>query len=525
VKMLRAGNFRMLRGFSRVGGVLIGEGPDNPKTVLAYKDLQWSIRGRDVTLVMIHQSGTTQSFGPFDRSLVHQALAYTADGRPVAVTMTEAKPVRPLKIHLHPALLDTPVGCRVTELDRFVDTFTRQGLPEREGLTKHYQTQLMAYNLAWAVRIGRLDLNERYNDLAKAMLSSAALNEALNGALKQGILKQGDLFQAKPEYFDSSLVKSIRACAVMPEAETFVHCVRKDASSSLPKDEAGQRRLLVRPEFIPWSGVRERKFRLSDDLSFLRPPTGKQLNDRLWPLDFMIQVAFTSPPLEVPEGISPGEYQDENPLEFQQIQPKIAALVWAGIQQRQLEPMFRELRDFTVLQRLFRVALSGNLGPNFPTERLGALTRATAGGIPYLHTPRWNGSQTSRLEQALAVLRTQVTGAEPWVPAARAAVARCHIALRQNPARIAEDCKISSALSPALARCEAKPGDWSCAWAGLVQEQIPDVYRIENAFGVLQDEQKSQRGNLPPGMCPPLAPTLSTLLVKNSIATTQGAPR
>jgi len=57
-------------------------------------------------------------------SIVGQALAYAADGRPLAATMVTAKPLLELKILVHAALIDTGLGRRITELDRFVDEFT-----------------------------------------------------------------------------------------------------------------------------------------------------------------------------------------------------------------------------------------------------------------------------------------------------------------------------------------------------------------------------------------------------------------
>ena len=141
VKVARAGSFSMLRGFSRVGGVLIGEDPDNLNENADIRTLRWRIAGRQVTIAFGDAAGRVQELGPYDQSLVHQALAYAADGRPVAVTMTEARPLRQLKIHLNPSLVDTPLGCRVTQLDRLVDQYAGSQLPQRAEITERYAEQ------------------------------------------------------------------------------------------------------------------------------------------------------------------------------------------------------------------------------------------------------------------------------------------------------------------------------------------------------------------------------------------------
>jgi hypothetical protein len=51
------------------------------------------------------------------------------------------------------------------------------------------------------------------------------------------------------------------------------------------------------------------------------------------------------------------------------------------------------VREFTVLQRLFRTILRGGFGDGFPTERLIALTRDTGKDVELAHTPRSNYEQ------------------------------------------------------------------------------------------------------------------------------------
>jgi hypothetical protein len=46
--------------------------------------------------------------------------------------------------------------------------------------------------------------------------------------------------------------------------------------------------------------------------------------------------------------------------------------------------------EFTALQRLFRLALRGDLGTDFPVEKLTALAVATSADVKRQKTPRWN---------------------------------------------------------------------------------------------------------------------------------------
>lgn len=518
VRVQRASSFRMLRGFSRVGGVLIGEEPENPTAVLAFRDLQWKIAGREVMLILQRRSGATESFGPFDKSLVHQALAYAADGRPVAVTMTKARPLTQLKIHLHPSLLDSPLGCRVTELDRFVDTFTRERLPERHQLTRGYQTQFDVYSFAWAHRLSAafspaaLESEPGVAATIKRTLSQPSLAVAVEATLRNTALISGpaSVFNIKPEFFDTSLVTRIRSCAgSAKDAASFGSCIQKGGPDRIPEDGKEQSRLFAHPQFEPWSGVRERKFRITDDLAFLRAPrAGSSASERLWPFDFIIQIAFTSSVVDPPRGQNSYEYVDENPIEFRDIQSKIAEQVWEGIRKNNLQPMFKELQDFAILQRLIRQILAGRLGDDFPMERLGSLTRATAGTVPYGYTRRWNGSSLWSIQAfLLASVKSIEQRSDGWAVAARSGAQRCLTAFRNGGARepLQVACDFTSVAAEAARACKGD-ADAACFWTRLdgLGSEIKEIQRMEYAFGVLKDEESAKGLN----GCPALAPAV-----------------
>ena len=120
VASVRARSFVSLRGFSRVGGVLIGQDP-KPGLALDIRGFAWKLDGQYVSLSLTDAKGHETVFGPFRAGIVNLALSYASDGRALTATMTKAEPLEELRILLHPALVDTGVGCRAIEIDRFVD--------------------------------------------------------------------------------------------------------------------------------------------------------------------------------------------------------------------------------------------------------------------------------------------------------------------------------------------------------------------------------------------------------------------
>jgi hypothetical protein len=159
----RARSYSGLRGFAKVGGVLIGLGPSshvNPQIV----DMTWTSGSDGVRIILTRQDNKTLSFGPFRAEIIRLAMAYAADGRPVAVTMP-ADLNAGRKVMLHPALVDTALGCEARQLDQFVDKFTAHS-PERAAAQARTDAHRLTYGFAWASRFKVLkryppDLNRR----------------------------------------------------------------------------------------------------------------------------------------------------------------------------------------------------------------------------------------------------------------------------------------------------------------------------------------------------------------------------
>jgi hypothetical protein len=121
---LRAGSYELLSGFSRIGGVLIGAMPANRQSVDC-RGLDWIVSG-DTVVLSLSGPNCPWHGQPLDRATVAKALAYAADGRPVATTMVSSSPLLDgLSVHPHPALVDSLVGREASKIDMFIDTYYR----------------------------------------------------------------------------------------------------------------------------------------------------------------------------------------------------------------------------------------------------------------------------------------------------------------------------------------------------------------------------------------------------------------
>ena len=260
----RARSFARLRGFARVGGVLIGQEPQTSQK-LDIRGLNWEINGGRVTLKLAARDNTETVVGPVHAAVVHLALGYAADGRAVTATMTKAEPLSELHILLHPVLVDTPLGCRAIEIDRFVDELSSrsQVREERTGLV---EMQRSLYAIARRELLDAVfhdeakkliepdaqvaGLSESLADSNSADPEEARLKQVLDDALadpQRLFDKRFSPLLAKPEVFsspdrqaDAKLCKAGRQFRQLQ----VVRCARGRGGSA--QSEIGARR---RPEF------------------------------------------------------------------------------------------------------------------------------------------------------------------------------------------------------------------------------------------------------------------------------------
>lgn len=401
----RARSYVALRGFAKIGGVLIGLGPNNnvgPEVV----GLDWSDTPKGLMLRIARAGAPPVMYGPFRAEILRQALAYAADGRPVTATMPLAAPLG-RRVLIHPALVDSALGCESRLLDQFVDGATG-GADYRTEAEQRVLDQTSLYELAWADQFQRLDnpdLDKAHPKLAKFLASlRGAVPKLLAVKELQGAAERAvgapeawsdptlSPVTSKKAYFDAHLVGEIGAC--LRENHDLASVRACMAARNAPEDEDYVQSLDwvgYPPTPRPESGVRESPYRLTDDLDFL--DLGRRSGEALWPFDFMLQITFDSPP----EFSRPNDPEfDPNPFEFpaikQRIHQDVAAAIGSGrFGVPDAARVVADLREFAVLQRFFRLAFDGKLGGGFPLDRLMALGHVSSHEQPApIRTLTWN---------------------------------------------------------------------------------------------------------------------------------------
>jgi hypothetical protein len=343
---------RTVRGLRFVGGVVIGDTPSDETTVDAV-DLTW--RRTDTGLLLaVSRSGRSQTLGSFDPRIVRQALTYAADGRTVAITMTSiGATARGLKVLAHPALVDTPLGNDIIEVDRLVDTHGR-----RDGAQPTDEEVLLSAQLLAARALCQEeDADEARNDLLQLGPRVAPLLHHLSDP-------SWSLFAARPQFFDDRVRTSIRSCSTRGLSACSVAAAAKPSCAGRES----------------WSGVREKPYSVAD----ISSPFSSSDGDTRF--QFLVQVVFVDPPIDATA--DDDIYIDPDPWEYPASQRGITSRVIARMTPGQRSAL-RRTWQFTFLQRLFRGAIDGQLGPR-AAGQLISLARDTANDLEVEPTPRWS---------------------------------------------------------------------------------------------------------------------------------------
>lgn len=482
----RAMNFRALRGFSRIGGVLIGEEP-NASATLDIVDVNWRVNGTELRLTLVDREGETHGIGPFDAGDAHLALAYAADGRPVAATMVAS--LGGLKVLLHPALVDTSLGADMIHLDRFVDTWrgTARGGEVERVHTQHARVEAheALYRLATVARVySALDAVQRaeVEPLRAELLQEAELRLMQVDVDANGLAdaRQSPL-TAKPEFFDRELVAAMGPCLQGNGVFAFATCIGRKFADASPKAA-----WTILPDKIEvWSGVRENGYAVDEEFAFLDSRTDEP------PLSFMLQIAFPAAPEFT--GLSEEAkltYVDPDPWIF----PTIAEVVneetkdWASSRSEERR-VLRRIDAFVLLQRLFRSALNGHLGYDFPIERLATLARDTRELVEDGETARWSTPIETQFVYVLDEVRGQADGYDELAVVLRPGIRACRAFLRdsQHAAEVTvaewdEHCDFAPYYERADAACAAagQSADLGCAFATLAQ--LSDVRQVRRTL-------------------------------------------
>ncbi|PTW60692.1 hypothetical protein C8N35_104321 [Breoghania corrubedonensis] len=418
----RATSFVRLRGFSRIGGVLIGrEAEEGPQ--LRVDRFDWTIGKRAFRFELAVAGKPAMSFGPFDPAIVHLALLYAADQRPTAVTMVTAPPLPELRILHHPALVDTGLGCRARRLDQFADEVTGRvsALQElREIETLHAEGEIALHNLVRNIQIVAISQTPDGKKAIAGYGAQSFVDAASNASPDERELLAAEIrlsdratpltIASRPAYFEAHTSALVDRCRKSGDLASFSACAIKaatdDASATLKR---GAQWLAPPVEFQTWSGVREKAYRVEEQLDFL---TGRG-EDSLGPLRFMVQVAISSPAYFAdpgkgwydPENLAPQEYTDPHPWEFAQtarvLQQALVTLISESAEHKEV---YADMVAFTRLQRFFRNALDGALSESFPLEELAKIAEATRASVnTNAPTLRWNPNP-GQIERSLTKL-------------------------------------------------------------------------------------------------------------------------
>jgi hypothetical protein len=403
-----------------VGGVLIGLTPQGQAD---YRDIVWRRKGSIFNVSLVDGAGRLYEVGSFDPATIQQAIAYAADGRLTAVTITAGAGA--LRIQLHPVFDATMLGCDIILLDELVFAQTE-------------------HNPAWEAWRERVLLqNEIYNAAATAVREGRIPTRFPTPAMFEGWRAADRRTSVLAHYrnaFDPTLVEAIDACrseAQPHNSLAFWKCVFSLAEGS----SATERRIGLR------SGVREVPYPLSG-AGALQPIK----RGGTWPLTFKYLAV-----LEEENGKEP-----DTPWSFPPLgdlaQRSVEAL---AVRDPETASLLARVERFTVLQRVVRLALRNQLAASFPKARLLDLLREAkaAGSIPHVVTPVW-GSTASDLSGSLRDLGKR----------SRAVVA----SLESLQARLSRTApRDAQAITPCIASLKSPPAN--AATSGTNGENCNDL--------------------------------------------------
>ncbi|MGV7241491.1 hypothetical protein [Caballeronia sp. M23-90] len=325
------------------------------------------------------------ALGTYDAGIVNQALRYAADRRVVATTITPGDGRHVARLtYLHPALVDTPLGCRVVEADRIIDTFTvsEDPLPALAAVTEDREevgNWMTVVQLAQYAQAPHEDSTCPRNELQevadKRHLHPSHFSPAFAAALKGFIdARDGDSTGS------TRLLSQASACASGATAR-LGDCLCDHNVQGLParywfpEDHTSQ--------------LRERSESQGPDMKWM-----SLSQDGLAHFDWWLHVTFA-----LRDGTS-GE-PDESTVsaldfpadELNQLRSGVRQNLPAYVRNDLKSPSYgafiTPLEEFVILQRFARSGLSGGLGANFPASRLIDLAHDTRRYVPVQPTIRW----------------------------------------------------------------------------------------------------------------------------------------
>lgn len=432
-------DFYAMNRWSENGGIVIGR-PREGDDILDIRSISWSRRGDELDLNLLDGQGQQHLLSGFDPEIVHLALVYVADGRKTAVTIQNAAEVGAQRILLHPALLDTALGCRVTAFDQYVfdligeETWFKhevQGASVAGALYNYVvNRRVVAFGRAMADRedlsrgVNAAALAQSENNLSEfhERLSVSWEKEAASAPFDNMVR----FLKTEQVFFEQELVDLIAECgAPFDRWAAFDQCVSRSvenllpvprttgtlAEDILPTPEFDARRLRVPrrtsglpplngpnddtleramrtleglsqvnfPGLTTPSGVRDRPWRLNPDFSFAQP----EKNSPATVFTSFVQAVYTNER----DFSAARDLSMDDPYRFPSIAPRIETLVLEQMTKNEDET--DPITEFALLNRLFIAAFDGQFGDEFPLEHLVLLAGDTAADLTVMRTKRY----------------------------------------------------------------------------------------------------------------------------------------
>jgi hypothetical protein len=371
---------------ARVRGVLIGrELGGRPPQI---DDIDWRLIAGQPTQIQlrVHVAGLWEALGPYPAAVVNQALRYASDGRVVAATITpgDGRIVQRNTL-LHPALADTPLGCRVVEADRFVDTFT---FSDRSSALPPELRELSGDRIASLLWVKLLGLAEATAHETNPKSCPVNKVRTIVGELPQPAVSFSGAWKREFESFSERAERERPGSMRLAKASTDCALGRDDLAECLCS--LAGRNLTDSAQWVAvdhTSQFRERDAQFGRGKEWLEGTP-----DKLGLLEFWVHTTFE---LHKPSGESDDGKStalDFPPAQLANLRRSMATLLPRYLKQSlyvaHYEDFMGPLEDFIVLQRLFRTVMEHH-APAFPSAKLLTLQAQTRKFVPTQPTVRW----------------------------------------------------------------------------------------------------------------------------------------
>lgn len=538
----RSRDHQRLAGAARGAGLVLGLPPLTGKFEPDLHDLSWTPQLGQLELVVVDAEERKISLGVFPRPMIASALAYAADNRPLALAVSAGAPLAGRRAILHPALVDTAVGCRLHALVDRLDAFGRNTMVD-EAADRFVQL-LSAYAYAWALRarhidaVARLDGTTDYPAWVRSEAEQRLVDPALLAAVDRALAKPGTLAADEKSplrklgtYFDPWLVEVLEECADSADRAQLEACVSGGVRRWVERRTQGADVVWwqLPPDHDVGLYATDGPYGLDAELSAIRMPAPDDFAALVARLDVDYAATLTTPPVRtLKPAPKPGS---KKPRSVEDQDAAFGHATWPlpGLGERTERALLRTIAEnpqrlallesvvqFIVLQRLFRLALDGELGPRFPLERLLALSRLTARApASAVRTARWY-DEAGQLEKRFA---TTLVSAErelgavhhssarpPWVAEARRVFLACARDISSRAEARENLSEIPDAAWAGLCTFAEPPVLGKGAWApseaivraiarqaGVTRE----LRRLRRALGVHKDDARGDGSSCP----------------------------